>query len=190
MNSLYTLHFPGPPDTFFGDLVIADTIQQHWLEANAQLQQNWLDGIRGVFSYYQTLAQDTQKLQNELFGQYIDWFKRWTGGLAASDAALRKGAVPESPTTSPKAVEQKQAVTETPLLLGWVVDDFTRIRGIGKVLQQRLYEEGVVSYLQIASWDEGEISRIENDVLGSRYAGRIVRDQWQAQARALMENGK
>lgn len=184
MNSLNSLQFPGTPDSFIGDLVTADAIQQHWLQAGAQLQKNWLENTRGLFSYYQSLMQDFQKLQGVLYGQYIDWFKSWSGDPVPAGAALRNNKVPESPTA---VAREARAASETPVLLGWVVDDFTRIQGIGKVLQQRLYEEGIVSYLQIASWDEKEITRIENEVLGSRFAGRIIRDQWQAQAKELMK---
>ncbi len=184
MNSLNSLQFPGTPDSFIGDLVTADAIQQHWLQAGAQLQKNWLENTRGLFSYYQSLMQDFQKLQGVLYGQYIDWFKSWSGDPVPAGAALRNNTVPESPTA---VAREARAASETPVLLGWVVDDFTRIQGIGKVLQQRLYEEGIVSYLQIASWDEKEITRIENEVLGSRFAGRIIRDQWQAQAKELMK---
>lgn len=158
-----------------------DTIQQHWLQTGAHLQRNWFDNTRGVFNYYQTLAQDVQKFQGVLFGQYVDMFKGWFDAPAAAVVTPQKEAAPDSPEAA------QGAVAEAPVLLGWVVDDFTRIQGIGKVLQQRLYEEGIVSYLQIASWDEKEIARIENEVLGSRFAGRVFRDQWQAQAEALMK---
>lgn len=188
MNTLYTFQFPGAPDSFLGDLVTADAIQQHWLQTSTQLQKSWFDNIRTLFSYYQNLTQDTQKLQSLLFGQYIDWFKSWSEAPSTSAATAKKSAVAELPKATLVKAEEQQAVVETPLLLGWVVDDLTRIQGVGKVLQQRLYEEGIVSYLQIASWDEREIARIENEVLGSRFVGRIFRDQWQEQARELMKS--
>ena len=187
MNTNYSFRFPGVPDSFLDDLATADTIQQHWLQTGTQLQRSWLDNTRGLFSYYQTLAQDTQKLQGVLFGQYVDWFKSWSNAPAPSVITPQKRVMPDSLKAVPKQVDETKLV-ETPRLLGWVVDDFTRIQGVGKVLQQRLYEEGIVSYLQIASWDESEISRIENEVLGSRFAGRISRDQWQAQAKELMKD--
>ena len=183
MNYLYSFQFPGTPDFFHGELLTADTIQQHWLQTGTQLQRNWFDNARGMFSYYQGIAEDVQKLQTMLFGQYFDLFKRWSGTPATSVFTPQKEATADSATTS---LEQA-AVVETPRLLGWVVDDLTRIQGIGKVLQQRLYEEGIVSYLQIASWDEKEIARIEQEVLGSRFVGRVFRDQWQAQAEELMK---
>lgn len=188
MNSLYSLKIPGTPDSFFGDLVTADSIQQHWLQTGTQLQRSWLDNARGVFGYYQSLAEDTQKLQSMLFGQYVDWFKSWSDLPASTDVIRQKRAKAELPKAAVENVQEKPAVSETPILLGWVVDDLTRIRGVGKVMQQRLYEEGIVSYFQIASWDEKEIARIENEVLGSRFAGRVSRDQWQTQADELMKS--
>jgi predicted flap endonuclease-1-like 5' DNA nuclease len=187
MNSLYSFHFPGAPDSFLGDLVTADAIQQHWLQTGAQLQRNWIDNTRDFFSYCQTLAQDSQRLQSMFFKQYVDWFKGWSGLFAPSAVPPSKEASPVVPEVVLKSTDAEPAESETPLLLGWVVDDLTRIQGVGKVLQQRLYEEGIVSYLQIASWDEQEIARIENEVLGSRFAGRVFRDQWQAQAEELMQ---
>ena len=59
MNTNYSFRFPGVPDSFLDDLATADTIQQHWLQTGTQLQRSWLDNTRGLFSYYQTLAQDT-----------------------------------------------------------------------------------------------------------------------------------
>ena len=187
MNSFYSLQFPGAPDSFIGDLVTIDTIQQHWLQAGTQLQRNWFDSTRGLFNYYQNVAQDAQNLQSMVFGQYVSLFKSWIGEPESAVTIPQKGVAPGLSKAVSKQAEVEQAVSETPRLLGWVVDDFTRIQGIGKVLQQRLYEEGIVSYLQIASWDEKEIARIENEVLGSRFAGRVLRDQWQAQAEALMK---
>lgn len=187
MNTLYTFQFPGAPESFLGDLVTADSLQQHWLQTSTQLQRSWFDNARSLFGYYQNLAQDTQKLQSLLFRQYIDWFKSWSEAPSTSTVTPKSSVVAESPEATSAKVEEQQAVVETPLLLGWVVDDLTQIQGVGKVLQQRLYEEGIVSYLQIASWDEREIARIENEVLGSRFVGRIFRDQWQEQAKELMK---
>lgn len=180
MNTYYTLQFPGTRDFFHGELLTVDSMQQQWLETGMQLQRNWLDNARGLFSYYRDFAADAQKLQGLLFEQYISWFKRWSGMPAPFVAA-------EPVTAAIETAEVQPATAEAPRLLGWVVDDLTRIQGIGKVLQERLYREGIVSYYEIASWDEKEIARIENEVLGSRFAGRIARDQWQAQAKKLMQ---
>ncbi|MCB1851089.1 MAG: hypothetical protein KDI83_09975 [Gammaproteobacteria bacterium] len=187
MNSFYSFQFPAVPETFFGDLLTLETIQDHWLETSAQVQRDWLANTRDLFSYYASLAQESQNIQNLFFGQYIDWFKSWSGLYGVPAVVARsKQVVPISSQTELQSVAEGTEA-DSPKLLGWVVDDLTRIQGIGKVLQQRLYEEGVVSYYQIATWDADEIARIEDEVLGSRFSGRVARDQWQAQARDLMK---
>jgi NADH-quinone oxidoreductase subunit E len=67
-------------------------------------------------------------------------------------------------------------------------DDLTRIRGIGPKLQSVLNELGVYHYNQIAAWDAGQIAWIESQ-LGD-FRGRVLRDDWVAQAKQLAEGGE
>jgi predicted flap endonuclease-1-like 5' DNA nuclease len=61
-------------------------------------------------------------------------------------------------------------------------DDLTRIKGIGPKLAGILNEAGVWHYSQIAGWTSGEATWI-NGKIG--FGGRVQREGWQAQARAL-----
>jgi predicted flap endonuclease-1-like 5' DNA nuclease len=61
-------------------------------------------------------------------------------------------------------------------------DDLTRIKGVGPKLAATLNEAGVWHYSQIAGWTPGEANWI-NDRIG--FGGRVQREGWQAQARAL-----
>jgi predicted flap endonuclease-1-like 5' DNA nuclease len=62
-------------------------------------------------------------------------------------------------------------------------DDLTRIKGLGPKLAALLGEFGIVSFAQIAAWEQADIERIDAKL--GRFSGRIVRDQWVAQARLL-----
>ena len=62
-------------------------------------------------------------------------------------------------------------------------DDLTRIRGIGRALEQRLIGLGIRRYEQIASLGPGDIARIDQ-ALGFR--ARVTRDRWVEQARELL----
>lgn len=62
-------------------------------------------------------------------------------------------------------------------------DDLTRIKGLGPKLVDQLRELGVTSFAQIAAWNEAEIDRIDAQL--GRFAGRIRRDDWPAQAKCL-----
>lgn len=61
-------------------------------------------------------------------------------------------------------------------------DDLKQISGIGPKLEQVLNADGVRTFADMASWSDADIARIDAELgLG----GRIVRDGWVAQAKAL-----
>ena len=62
-------------------------------------------------------------------------------------------------------------------------DDLKQINGVGPKLEQALNELGVYRIAQIASWSEAEIAWIDDALVG--FKGRITRDDWVGQARAL-----
>lgn len=62
-------------------------------------------------------------------------------------------------------------------------DDLKLIVGVGPVLERMLHSLGVATFRQIAHWTEHDIA--EFDAKLPEFPGRIVRDQWVTQARAL-----
>ena len=62
-------------------------------------------------------------------------------------------------------------------------DDLKLIVGVGPVLERMLYQLGVTNYRQIAHWSERDIDEI--DARLAEFPGRIRRDAWVTQARAL-----
>jgi predicted flap endonuclease-1-like 5' DNA nuclease len=84
------------------------------------------------------------------------------------EAALAPASAPAAPAPA--------AAPET-------ADDLTRIKGLGPKLAALLGELGVTSFAQIAAWDDAEVARIDAQL--GRFAGRISRDQWVAQAKLL-----
>lgn len=66
-------------------------------------------------------------------------------------------------------------------------DDLKAIAGLGPKLEQVLNGLGVWTYRQIAAWKAEEIAWVE-DTLG--FKGRIGRDDWLGQAKALAAGGR
>ncbi len=66
-------------------------------------------------------------------------------------------------------------------------DDLKRIRGIGVLIERKLYSLGVTSYEQVANWTSADIERI-SQVLD--FKGRIERENWVEQARILASGGQ
>lgn len=84
-----------------------------------------------------------------------------------------------APVKAEKPKRQKVArVVETQ------ADDLKRISGIGPKLEQVLNGMGVRRYADVALWSDKDVQRFD-DQLG--FAGRIARDGWVAQAKALMK---
>ncbi len=67
-----------------------------------------------------------------------------------------------------------------PLLL----DDLTKIQGVGSAMEEKLHGFGVYRFQQIALWTQ-EVSDEFSRCLGLR--GRIEREEWVEQARDLMK---
>ena len=63
-------------------------------------------------------------------------------------------------------------------------DDLRKIKGLGPKLVALLKEQGITSFAQIAEWSDEDVARI--DATLGRFAGRIERDQWVAQAKLLV----
>ena len=65
-------------------------------------------------------------------------------------------------------------------------DDLKLIVGVGPVLERMLYQLGITTYRQIARWTERDID--EYDARLHEFPGRIRRDAWVTQARALHQS--
>ncbi len=65
-------------------------------------------------------------------------------------------------------------------------DDFSKIKGIGPMIESKLRALGVRSFLEISNWTDEQVQGIDEKL---RLKGRILRDNWREQARILSENG-
>ena len=61
-------------------------------------------------------------------------------------------------------------------------DDLREIKGIGPGIAQKLKEAGIVRFEQIAAWRDADIEAMD---VALNFRGRIGRDDWVAQAKAL-----
>jgi predicted flap endonuclease-1-like 5' DNA nuclease len=64
-------------------------------------------------------------------------------------------------------------------------DDLTAIKGLGPKLQELLNRMGIFHLDQIAGWSAGEASWMDDNLQGVK--GRVTRDNWIAQAKALLD---
>lgn len=98
--------------------------------------------------------------------------------LLAERATLAANTPPAAPASAPV-----RRLFEPP---PGPADELERIRGIGPVLKQRLNELGITTFGQIAALSEEDLAHID-EVLD--FKGRIGREGWVEQAKALQEAG-
>jgi NADH-quinone oxidoreductase subunit E len=66
-------------------------------------------------------------------------------------------------------------------------DDLKLISGVGPKIEERLHELGIWTFGQIAKWKKAEREWVDEHL---RFAGRIERDDWVRQAKALAKGGE
>jgi NADH-quinone oxidoreductase subunit E len=64
-------------------------------------------------------------------------------------------------------------------------DDLTAIKGLGPRMQEALNRMGVFHLDQIAGWSRAEALWMDANIPGVK--GRVTRDNWIAQAQALLD---
>ncbi len=111
---------------------------------------------------------------------------------AAAFAEERRRLIAETERARAETVRYREIVVDLennalpPLLDGPnMVDDLKLIVGVGPVLERMLHRLGITAYRQIARWSERDID--EFDAKLPEFPGRIRRDAWVTQARALHE---
>ncbi len=96
-------------------------------------------------------------------------------------AAKKAEAAGEAAASEAKAEAGRPPALEAPR--GGRADDLKQIRGVGPKLEKVLNEMGIWHLDQIASWGPAEVAWMDANLKGFR--GRVSRDDWVGQARAL-----
>jgi small subunit ribosomal protein S2 len=114
----------------------------------------------------------------------IDGISRGQGAigvdLGEAEAPIAE-ALPEASEPEPEA-----ATTDQFELLAaprGAPDDLAKLTGVGPQIVKKLNEHGVFHYWQLAAMTGAEAAQLDADL---RFNGRIARDKWSEQARALM----
>ncbi len=112
-----------------------------------------------------------------------------------SGTALSKGSTEGSPVLSIELEEEPEPVfnpnAEKSVLSEKIVsedrvhDDLTLINGIGPFIQKQLNDIGIYTFEQISQLDAAAIEAVTREI--GYFPGRIEKDDWVGQARALAE---
>lgn len=102
---------------------------------------------------------------------------------ATQSAPERQGRPAGAPKLKTKPQPKPQVIyTDGPT--DGTPDDLKVIKGIGPVFERELNEKGIYYYRQIGAWKAADIKMVEAEAL-ARFPGRIKRDEWVKQGKAL-----
>jgi NADH-quinone oxidoreductase subunit E len=106
--------------------------------------------------------------------------------MAPAKTLRSKVKLSVGPTAEP-VVKAKAAPASKPATRARKSDDLKLIAGIGPKLEQVLNAKGIRTLAEIAAWSDADVARVDAE-LG--FDGRIARDGWVADARALSAKGR
>lgn len=126
------------------------------------------------------------------------WRGKPAGGAAARPAPKAKV---EAPAVKPTPAAKPEPATRLAEALAAVAkpkkprglkaprkgaaDDLKIIKGVGPKLEALLHSLGFFHFDQIANWTEAELAWVDDNLEG--FKGRVVREDWVGQARALID---
>ena len=163
--------------------------QREWSQNLAARTAQWPGLPKPVGSLIEQSSGRFHALQGELWSRWFELLKRRPEGPAPTE---RAPAVPAKPAVA-KAPAVKASPVKTPAAKAPAVsqialeaeDDLSAIAGVGPAIEGKLKAAGIRTYREIAAWTPADVERVESEVLGGRFGGRIRRDDWLDQARWL-----
>jgi small subunit ribosomal protein S2 len=112
----------------------------------------------------------------------IDGISRGQGSMGVDVGMAEKPVVEDLPEETPTEGEAPFELLAAPR---GAPDDLSKLTGMGPQLVKKLNDAGVFHYWQIAAMTGADVAKIDADL---KLSGRITREGWVAQARALLDN--
>ena len=141
----------------------SDMNLRHW-----QNTARFLEGLPGWM-----------RVPNNMTGSaLVDWYDKFQrqSGLAGTMQSSPVEPVKPATRIAPEMLPAPEGAA----------DDLTRIKGIGPKLSARLNDLGIYHFKQIAAWTKTEAQWVDEYLA---FKGRVGREKWIKQARALTANG-
>jgi small subunit ribosomal protein S2 len=113
----------------------------------------------------------------------IDGISRGQGALGIDIGASESPTMEELPANDagvPEQIEQFELLAAP----RGAPDDLTKLHGVGPQLEKKLNEAGIFHYWQLGAMQPADIAKLDSEL---KLNGRIERDGWIAQSRALIE---
>jgi small subunit ribosomal protein S2 len=104
----------------------------------------------------------------------------------APDADMSDAEAVEPQGGLERASKRRQSAPVTPLFTApeGKSDDLKKIGGVGPALERKLNALGITRYDQIAAFSDEDVEKVDTAL---NYKGRVTRDDWVGQAKALVD---
>ncbi|WP_298969907.1 NADH-quinone oxidoreductase subunit NuoE [uncultured Roseobacter sp.] len=127
------------------------------------------------------LAVDIGDTVKRIDGTEVPLVMPWQGKAANKAAKPAKPAKKAAPVAETGTKPQVMTAARDE-----GADDLKKIKGVGPKLEKMLNGMGFFHFDQIAAWSADEVAWVDENLEG--FKGRVSRDQWVSQARALAED--
>jgi NADH-quinone oxidoreductase subunit E len=143
---------------------------------------------RPTYNASAQLAVDLKETVRRIDGTEVPLLTPWLGGRSEAAAPEVAPAPAPAAAAAPAAAPAAQvAAQKRPEALAAArdgkPDDLKVIKGIGPKLEDLCHRLGFFHFEQIASWTAAEIAWVDDNLEG--FKGRVTRDDWVGQAKAL-----
>ncbi|OSP54503.1 NADH-quinone oxidoreductase subunit NuoE [Pseudoruegeria sp. SK021] len=133
-----------------------------------------------------TLATEIGDTLKRIDGTEVPLTTPWLGiGAGGEEDALDDAPEVEDDAVGDDPVLAPGALTEARY---GKADDLKTIKGVGPKLEKLLNSIGIFHFDQIAVWNDTDVAWADEELVG--FKGRVSRDEWVAQARALVADGQ
>ena len=138
------------------------------------------EGVERVFPIYSPLIESIEVVRRGRVRRAKLYYLRGRRGKSAR--------IPERQDQRGKAAKGKKAPAAKSAFKGFTKpkgepDDLKKLGGVGPKLEKKLNELGITSYEQISNFTDDEIAFVDETL---NFKGRIERDDWTGQAKALL----
>jgi predicted flap endonuclease-1-like 5' DNA nuclease len=113
----------------------------------------------------------------------LNWADR--GDVPLPEAADEAGHEPAAAAAPVALMHSRPAGLEG--ARGGAADDLKIIKGIGPALEKLCHSLGFYHFDQVAAWTEAEVAWVDENLEG--FKGRVTRDRWVPQAKAIVALG-
>jgi len=114
----------------------------------------------------------------------LDGISRGAGAMGIDIGASENPMAEEIPANDAGVAPEQGEQFERLAAPRGAPDDLTKLTGVGPQLAQKLNEAGIFHYWQVAAMQSADVEQLDKD---AKLNGRVERDGWIAQARAMLE---